>query len=83
METNEMSNMIVFDLKNPGIARGSQALSERLVEGNPSYKTWEKDNVGNGRIRSGIWQATPGELSCLMLRSVRRAAAKRHPRAWS
>ncbi|MGO7961182.1 cupin domain-containing protein [Rhizobium leguminosarum] len=55
-----MSNMIVFDLQNPGIARESQALPERLVEGNPVYKTWEKDNVGNGRIRSGIWEATPG-----------------------
>lgn len=55
-----MSNIILFDLHNPGIARESQALPERLVEGNPSYKTWEQDNVGNGRIRSGIWEATPG-----------------------
>ena len=55
-----MSNMIVFDLQNLGIARESQALPERLVEGSPSYKTWEQDNVGNGRIRSGIWEATPG-----------------------
>jgi uncharacterized cupin superfamily protein len=61
MEWREkMSNMIIFDLQNPGIARESQALPERLVEGNPLYKTWEQDNVGNGRIRSGIWEATPG-----------------------
>lgn len=55
-----MSNMIIYDLNNPGEPTLSKALPERLVEGDPSYKTWEKDNVDNGRIRSGIWEATPG-----------------------
>lgn len=55
-----MSNMIVFDLENPGAARESKCLPERLVAGDPSYKSWEKDNLDNGRIRSGIWEATPG-----------------------
>jgi uncharacterized cupin superfamily protein len=55
-----MSNLIVFDLENLGAPRESKALPDRLVEGDSSYKTWEKDNVDGGRIRSGIWEATPG-----------------------
>ncbi|PRD40810.1 cupin [Phyllobacterium phragmitis] len=55
-----MSNLIVFNLENPGTPKESMALPERLVDGKPSYKTWERDNVDNGRIRSGIWEATPG-----------------------
>jgi uncharacterized protein len=55
-----MSNLTVFDLENLGAPRESKALPDRLVEGDSSYKTWEKDNVDGGRIRSGIWEATPG-----------------------
>lgn len=55
-----MSNLIAFQLDNPGTPRESKALPERLVDGDPSYKTWEQDNVDDGRIRSGIWEATPG-----------------------
>jgi uncharacterized cupin superfamily protein len=55
-----VSNLIVFDMQNPGVAKESRALPERLVEGDPFYKTWEQDNVDAGRIRSGIWEATPG-----------------------
>ena len=55
-----MSNLIVFDLANPGTPKESKALPERLVEGDPSYRTWEQDIVDGGRIRSGIWEATPG-----------------------
>jgi uncharacterized cupin superfamily protein len=55
-----MSKLIKFDLEDHGTPRESRALPERLVEGDPSYKTWEQDNVDNGRIRSGVWEATPG-----------------------
>lgn len=49
-----MSQMIVFDLENLGTPELSQAAPDRLVEGNPSYKTWEQDVVDGGRIRSGV-----------------------------
>ncbi|MBB3237428.1 cupin domain-containing protein [Phyllobacterium endophyticum] len=55
-----MSNLIIFDPENPGTPRQSKALPDRLIDGDPCYKTWEQDNVDNGRIRSGIWEATPG-----------------------
>lgn len=55
-----MSNLILFDLENPGTPRESRALPGNTVEGAPTYKSWEMDNIGNGHIRSGIWEATPG-----------------------
>ncbi|EJB07150.1 putative enzyme of the cupin superfamily [Rhizobium leguminosarum bv. trifolii WSM597] len=55
-----MSRLIAFDLANLGTPHESKAPPERLVEGDPSYKTWEQDNVDKSRIRSGIWEATPG-----------------------
>lgn len=54
-----MSNLITFDLENLGEASESKALPERIIEGDPSYKTWEKDSI-HGRVRTGIWEATPG-----------------------
>lgn len=55
-----MTGLVVFDLENPGTPKESKALPERLAEGDPSYRTWEIDTVDNGRIRSGIWEATRG-----------------------
>lgn len=55
-----MSQMIVFDMHNLGQPELSQAGPDRLIEGNPFYKTWEQDLVDDGRIRSGVWEATPG-----------------------
>ncbi|OKH87205.1 cupin [Thalassospira sp. TSL5-1] len=45
--------------------RENTALPERLIEGNPHFKTWDLDAAEAGadkwgQIRSGIWEATPG-----------------------
>ncbi|WP_417721779.1 cupin domain-containing protein [Salipiger sp.] len=41
------------------------AAPDRLIEGAPAFKTWELDTALAeaarwGRIRTGIWEATPG-----------------------
>ena len=33
---------------------------ERLIAGNPSYKTWAQDDAHGGLIDTGVWEATPG-----------------------
>ncbi|SMO80852.1 cupin domain-containing protein [Paracoccus laeviglucosivorans] len=35
--------------------------AERLISGSPEFATWEMDTARDGRIRTGVWQATPGE----------------------
>ncbi len=41
----------------------STAAPDRLVAGNPAFATWAQDEsmAGSGEVRSGVWQATPGE----------------------
>ncbi|MBT9385106.1 cupin domain-containing protein [Pseudooceanicola sp. CBS1P-1] len=46
--------------------RPGEAAPERLIEGAPSYKTWELDTAIAeaaqwGKVRTGIWEATPGK----------------------
>ena len=55
-----MSKMCVFESDNLGIAKESTALPERLIEGNPQFKSWDVDSDKDGKVRAGIWEATPG-----------------------
>ena len=55
-----MSNLAVFDIKNPGEGVRSLPLPAVLLDGHPEYRTWVVDNTGDGKIRTGIWEATPG-----------------------
>ncbi|MDQ7774717.1 MAG: cupin domain-containing protein [Paracoccus aminovorans] len=34
---------------------------ERLIAGDPAFTTWAFDEGKEGRVKTGIWQATPGE----------------------
>lgn len=33
---------------------------ERLISGAPEFDTWAMDEAKDGKIKSGVWQATPG-----------------------
>lgn len=33
---------------------------ERLISGNPEFKTWSQDSARDGQVKTGVWQATPG-----------------------
>ncbi|MCQ4161252.1 cupin domain-containing protein [Roseomonas sp. GC11] len=39
----------------------SKPVAERLISGDPSFRTWLQDSSKDGRIRTGVWEATPGE----------------------
>ncbi len=55
-----MSRLIAFNLATPGQPRESKAVPERLISGDPHYKTWDIATEEGKNIRSGIWEATPG-----------------------
>jgi uncharacterized cupin superfamily protein len=45
--------------------REDRPMPERLISGSPEFRTWALDEAlaeagGWGRIRTGIWEATPG-----------------------
>lgn len=57
---------IVAIPSNPDFTpRKDVAAPERLIEGTPSFQTWELDTALAeaaqwGKVRTGVWEATPG-----------------------
>ena len=48
---------------NPAFApRENGPLPERLVSGDPTFKTWAQDAARDERINTGVWEATPGVM---------------------
>lgn len=33
---------------------------DRLISGSPAFLTWAQDDTGDGHVRTGVWEATPG-----------------------
>ncbi|MGC9544703.1 cupin domain-containing protein [Streptomyces sp. UG1] len=47
---------------NPSFApRESGPLPERLISGNPTFRTWAQDVASGESIHTGVWEATPGD----------------------
>jgi len=56
-----MSLLKTIDI-NPSATPGeSKPLPERLIAGDPSFKTWVQDVARDEMIHTGVWEATPGE----------------------
>lgn len=56
-----MSHLKVIE-QNPAFEpKPGAPLAERLVSGNPLFKTWLQDASRDGAIRTGVWEASPGE----------------------
>ncbi|WP_131114650.1 cupin domain-containing protein [Lichenihabitans psoromatis] len=60
-----MSKLTFFDTENAPEPRLGQPLPERLVEGDPRFKTWDISATPDGRVRAGIWEATPGAYQAI------------------
>lgn len=56
-----MALLIPIDTAPAFAPEESDALPERLIKGNPSFKTWTQDLSKAGAIQTGVWEATPGE----------------------
>jgi uncharacterized cupin superfamily protein len=58
-----MSLLIKLDPAGTGEPKHSKAAPDRLISGDPSFKTWAHDesHAGTGKVRTGVWEATPGE----------------------
>jgi uncharacterized cupin superfamily protein len=56
-----MSLLKTINPKPLDTPRESKAAPDRLVSGDPSFKTWAQDTARDGMINTGVWEATPGE----------------------
>jgi uncharacterized cupin superfamily protein len=56
-----MSLIKTVEPKPLNIPRESRPTSERLISGDPSFKTWVQDASRDDTVLTGVWEATPGE----------------------
>ena len=56
-----MSFLKTIDPNPVDMPRESKATPDRLISGDPTFKTWPQDTARDGMINSGVWEATPGE----------------------
>lgn len=54
---------LIVPVKTSDLGAGEQkkADPERLVSGDPNLTTWAQDESLDGRVLTGVWEATPGE----------------------
>lgn len=56
-----MSLIVPIDPAPSSEPRRSGPLPERLIAGDPTFATWAQDESRGGTVRTGVWEATPGE----------------------
>ncbi|RAZ80588.1 cupin domain-containing protein [Mesorhizobium atlanticum] len=56
-----MSLLKTVDTDPSFAPRQSKALPERLIAGDPAFKTWAQDAAKDDLVHTGVWEATPGE----------------------
>lgn len=56
-----MSLLISLDATPAGEPEHSKAAADRLIAGDPSFKTWAQDVSRDDSVHTGVWEATPGE----------------------
>jgi len=57
-----MSNLTFFKFDDLGTGRESVPLAERLLEGDPRFTNWDVEKSPDDKVRTGVWQTTPGTL---------------------
>jgi uncharacterized cupin superfamily protein len=58
---SSQSLLVTLDPTPAFAPRESGPAPGRLIAGDPAFKTWAFDVSKDGKVRSGIWEATPGE----------------------
>lgn len=57
-----MSLLVTLETRDLGPApKVSRAAPDRLIAGDPTFRTWPADVSRDGMIHTGVWEATPGE----------------------
>jgi len=56
-----MSLLQTIDPAPRGTPVPAKPAPDRLIAGDPEFLTWAVDSSRGGEVRTGVWQATPGE----------------------
>ena len=62
-----MSNLVTFsqDVNTLPEPTSRKPVAPELISGDPSFRSWVQDVSFDGKVKSGIWEATPGLTQCL------------------
>lgn len=62
-----MSNLVTFsyDVNTLPEPTSRKPVSPELISGDPTFRSWVQDLSHDGKVRSGIWEASPGLTQCL------------------
>lgn len=55
-----MSLLIKLDPAPTGEPKQRKPAAERLIAGDPSFKTWAADASCGDQVNTGVWEASPG-----------------------
>lgn len=55
-----MSNLTIVRPDFESFAVEGTPVQNRLIQGNPCFKTWECASSDDGLVRTGFWETTPG-----------------------
>lgn len=58
---HDMSLLITIDTDPDFTPKDAIPAPERLISGNPFFKTWAQDASKGEKVLTGVWEATPGE----------------------
>lgn len=61
MKENDVSLLVTIDPSALGEGVPGRPLPDRLLAGDPTFLTWALDASRDGAVRTGVWEATPGE----------------------
>ncbi len=56
-----MSLLVQIDHAPTTEAKPGRPAPDRLIAGDPSFLTWAQDASQDGKVQTGVWEATPGE----------------------
>ena len=62
-----MSNLVTFsqDVNTLPEPTARKPGAPELISGDPAFRSWIQDVSFEGKVKSGIWEATPGLTQCL------------------
>lgn len=53
------------DVNRLPVPTGRKPSAEEKIEGNPDFRTWLQDESFDAKVRTAIWEATPGLTHCI------------------
>lgn len=53
-------HLVDFDLDSVEVELGAP-LPDRVLAGNPTFRSWNIEECDDGRLFSGVWESTPGK----------------------